>query len=339
MKASPALAVCGDDQSLVAQAERKLVSEIAAAGDPPAVAETYGAEDLDVIGLVGACRTPPFFATRRLVVLREVGRLRQDQVGALADYLENPLETTSLVLVAGGGQFPPKLLAAVKRMGEVVDANVGRDRASWLSSLVAAAGLQLGPRARERLLSHIGEDLGRASGLIETLAASYGEGARVGVEELEPFLGEAGSVPPWSLTDAIDAGETPRAVAMLHRMLGDRHPLVVMAVLHRHYASMLRLDGVPVSSPQDAAEVLGARSSFTAGKSLAALRRLGTTEVGYAFSLLAAADMDLRGETGWPPELVLEVLVARLSRLGRQARPRRPAQRPSRSRGARTARN
>jgi hypothetical protein len=30
---------------------------------------------------------------------------------------------------------------------------------------------------------------------------------------------------------------------------------------------------------------------------------------------LAQADLDLRGEKAWPPELVMEVLVARLSKL------------------------
>jgi hypothetical protein len=34
-----------------------------------------------------------------------------------------------------------------------------------------------------------------------------------------------------------------------------------------------------------------------------------------AITLLADADIDLRGEAGWSDELILEVLVARLARL------------------------
>ena len=33
---------------------------------------------------------------------------------------------------------------------------------------------------------------------------------------------------------------------------------------------------------------------------------------------LARADLDLRGAKAWPPELVMEVLVARLARLSRR---------------------
>jgi DNA polymerase-3 subunit delta len=39
-----------------------------------------------------------------------------------------------------------------------------------------------------------------------------------------------------------------------------------------------------------------------------------------AIGLLAQADLDLRGAKEWPDELVMEVLVARLSRLASAAR-------------------
>ena len=92
---------------------------------------------------------------------------------------------------------------------------------------------------------HLGDDLGR-------LALPPGD-ARRGLrrrgqarrDEVAPFLGEAGGVAPWELTDAIDRGDTATALTTLHRLLaaGGRHPLVVLATLHTHFARMLRLDG------------------------------------------------------------------------------------------------
>jgi DNA polymerase-3 subunit delta len=49
-------------------------------------------------------------------------------------------------------------------------------------------------------------------------------------------------------------------------------------------------------------------------------RRLGGERIASAIALLAEADLDVKGQTALPPDLVLEVLVARLSRLPR-ARP------------------
>jgi DNA polymerase-3 subunit delta len=65
-------------------------------------------------------------------------------------------------------------------------------------------------------------------------------------------------------------------------------------------------------------------STFPAKKALTQSRRLGHDGVAEAFRLLADADLDLRKFTkDWPEQLVMEVLVARLSRLGPRGTPRR----------------
>ena len=65
-------------------------------------------------------------------------------------------------------------------------------------------------------------------------------------------------------------------------------------------------------------------STFPAKKALDQSRRLGHDGVVQAFTLLAQADRDLRGERAYPreiaDELVMEMLVARLANLSRLAR-------------------
>jgi DNA polymerase III subunit delta len=330
---APAYVVAGDDASLVGEAARDLLRELVGQEDPALVVEEHGGEDDPDIGSVlDACATPPFLTSHRVVVVRDAGRLRADQAGALLSYLEDPQPTTSLVLVAGGGTLSTKLVNAVKKRGQVVDASApsGRGRSPWLASRVRESAVRLDGPATAMLGEHLGEDLGRLSGVLDALTAAYGEGASLGSEEVEPFLGEAGAVAPWELTDAIDRGDTEGALEALRRMsgAGQRHPLVVMASLHRHYAAMLRLDGAPVTTEAEAAALLGTRTAFVAGKALRELRRLGRDGVGRAITLLAAADQDLRGASACPADVVMEILVARLSRLGpRQARARGRARR------------
>lgn len=325
---APVYLVKGDDSSLVDEAARDLIHRLVGDEDPGLVVEDRRGPDLDVGAALDACSTPPFLASRRVVVVRDIGQLRAGEADQVAAWMAHPLETTSLVLVSGAGPTPPKLTSAAKKAGQIIDATVptARDpRSRWLAQRLRAAPIQLDARAAARLGDHLGEDLGRLAGLLEMLAAAYGEGATICPDDLEPFLGEAGSVAPWELTDAIDQGATDTALTVLHRMVeaGQRHPLVVMAVLHRHYAAMLRLDGSGASSAAEAAQTLGLKSPFVAGKALSQLRRLGSEGVAQAVRALAAADLDLRGATGWPHEMVLEVLVARLSRLGPSAH-RRP---------------
>ncbi|HZY08588.1 MAG TPA: hypothetical protein VFE69_12615, partial [Ilumatobacteraceae bacterium] len=96
----------------------------------------------------------------------------------------------------------------------------------------------------------------------------------------------------------------------------DRHPLQVMAILHNHYTKLLTLDGADAGDEASVAAVLGIKPGFPARKALEQYRKLGNSGVVRAIGLLAQADLDLRGAKEWPDELVMEVLVARLSRLG-----------------------
>jgi DNA polymerase-3 subunit delta len=328
----PAYLVRGGDAVLRAAEVRNLLGELVGDGDATLMVEEHDAGEGDsASALVDAARTPPFFTERRVVVGREVGAYDTTALRALLAYLADPLETTSLVLVTGeGGRLSPKLTAAVKAVGRVVDAGVPATKAgrsTWVAEQVRGAPVRLDPGALQALDRHLGEDLGRLSSLLDTLAAAYGAGARLGEEEVAPYLGEAGSVPPWELTDAIDGGNPGAALEALRRMTGpgERHPLQVMAVLHGHVANMLRLDGAGAADAAAAAQALGRdpkKSSFPAQKALEQGRRLGHDGVVAAIGLLAQADLDLRGAKGWPEALVLEVLVARLSRLSPRHRRR-----------------
>jgi DNA polymerase-3 subunit delta len=315
--------VKGDDPSLVAQAAHSLVEQLVGGGDPSLTVEEHGgpsADQVEIGAVIDACTTPPFLVDRRVVVLRDAGQLTSDDAKRLLAYLADPLPTTTLVLIAGGGTVPPALSKQVGVAGEVIDTSVGRtdkQRSQWLVQHLKGGPVRLDGPATARLADHLGGDMGRLAGLLSTLASAYGEGSTVGVDELEPFLGEAGSVAPWDLTDAVDAGQTAGSLVILHRMIGSgTHPLVVMSHLHRHYRQMLRLDGSGITSPEEAADALGLKSSFPARKALSQGRRLGAAGVARAIRLLADADLDLRGVTALPGEVVLEVLVARLSRLG-----------------------
>jgi DNA polymerase-3 subunit delta len=166
----------------------------------------------------------------------------------------------------------------------------------------------------------VGEDLARVDGILATLAVAYGDGASVSVEELEPFLGATGSVPEWDLTDAIQAGDAGSALDVLHRLVGagGRAAPLVVSSLQRTYLRLLRLDGAGVRTREEAAALLSV-SPYPAAKLLAAAKTLGHDRIRQAVAWVARADEDVKGATALEPDVVLEVLVARLARLHRAA--------------------
>jgi DNA polymerase-3 subunit delta len=315
----------GDDASLVAQEVRTLLAEVVGDRDHSLVVEEIGGgpgDDINVGAVVDACLTPPFLIDRRVIVVREAGRLLTADVPRLVEVVKNPLPSSVLILVGGGGTVPAPLVKAITAAGKVMDVSVNRpgDRKAWLHEHLRSAPVKLEPHAAQLLAQHVGEDLGRIEGLLGALAAAYGPGARISVDDLRPYLGEAGNVARYELTDAIDRGDAAAALGVLHRMTeaGGLSGVEVLFSLHRHYSNMLALDGATISSGEEAAQLLSVSSAFVGKKALEQSRRLGSARIAQAIQLLADADLDVKGATGLAPELVVEILVARLSRQTRQ---------------------
>jgi len=312
----------GNDESVLRTAVHELVEVLVGNGDRAMMVDEFDGDDYELRVVVDAAQTPSFLTDKRVVVARGVDRFNADQLTPLIAYLGNPLESCDLVLVINSGSTPKKLGDAVKAIGTVTNTSPpsrAKDRQAWIADRIAEAGLRIKPDAAAQLGAWLGEDAGRLDGILATLTSTYGSEHVLTFAEIEPFLGDAGGVPPWDFTDAIDASDTTKALTLLGRMMhaGERHPLQIMAIMHGHYSSIAKLDGADARSEQDAMAATGIKSPYPAKKALANYRRLGPASTRRAIELLAQADLDLRGAKDLDPELVMEVLVARLSKLRR----------------------
>jgi DNA polymerase-3 subunit delta len=312
----------GDEESILRARTTDVVQELVGDGERSLMVDEFDGDEYELRVVVDAAQTMPFLTEKRVVIAREIGRFSTDELAPLLGYLDNPLESTDLVLVAGGGRLAKKLVDAVAMAGgHKIDTSPPKrpgDRQTWVRAQAEEAGIKLDGGATARLAEQLGEDVGRLDGILGVLRSTFGEGVKISAGDVEPFLGEAGGVPPWDFTDAIDAGQTAKALIVMKRMMhgGGRHPLQIMAILHSHYVRLARLDGAEAQNEAEAAAAIGIKPGFPAKKALGNYRRLGGPGVRRAMSLLARADLDLRGATDLDQELVMEVLVARLSKLG-----------------------
>ena len=275
--------------------------------------------------ILDAALTPAFLSDRRVVIARDVGRFRADEIEPLASYIDNPVESTVLILVTGGGALSSRITKAVRAKGHIVDVTVpsGKGRQNWIKERVASSGLNFDREALGLLGDHTGEEPAQLAGLLDALTATHGEGANVAADQVQALLTSGGSATPWQLTDAIDSGDTAGALSALAAMTGpgQRHPLAVLVTLSRHFTNLSALDGASIHGESEAAQLLGI-GPFPAKKALAQCRRLGSARIAKAVQLVSDAELDLKGASPWPGEMVLEVLVGRLSKLAPSARQR-----------------
>jgi len=326
MSGPPAWLVKGSDELLRDRVVDELVAELLGdddrsfaleeitvpgrtSDDPDAPGGAEGREHA-VATVLNAAGSPPFMTNRRIVVVRDAGALTAADAEPIVRYLDDPLDTTVLVFVAGGGTLAPGITKKLKELKAPERAPESEATDKVLIGQAHEQGVLLSKDAADLITKHLGDDAGRVVALVEVLSAAFAPDERLSADDVRPYLGEE--------------GDTPRALELLHRLLTvtsskqpkPMHPLQVMGVLTGHYRRVLRLDDPNIRSENDAVAALGGKvKPFPAKKALNQARALGTDGIRQAFDALAQADLDLKGARGIPEDAVMEVLVVRLTRL------------------------
>ncbi len=325
--------VSGDDSSLLSQKVRELVAACIDGMDADLAlsrlesADYKSGDGYELSAVVSAASTPPMMEEFRIIEARDLGMFSTEKdLSGLYEYLKDPMESTKLILVWEKGLDQTRLSPLPKKLkesvlsagGEVISASKPRgakNSKEWFASQIKNSGLLFSGQALALLKNRLGEDFGRLKSLLESLKSAYGteDAEMLSPEDIQPYLGEAGSLPVWELTAALSKGNTEQSLSCLMRRLdAGEHPVAVIAFLVNHYFRLARLDQAGYSSPDDVAGELGI-SSYPARLALEESQKLGSKKIARIFELLQEADMDLKGRSGLDGRLIMEVLIARIA--------------------------
>ena len=245
----------GEDDYLKDEAVRALV----AAAVEPATRDfnlemrrgtELGAETVE--SLVG---TSPMFATRRVVVIRDVGALRKDARQVLERYLRSPAGDLVLVLVAAAGTKADKALGAGAGLSLEFAPLTGARVPKWIAHHASTVhGVTITPDAVALLQSAAGSDLQQLVAELDKLA-SYTRGAEIDESAVAAVVGVQRGETIGALLDAVAERDAARAVPLVPHVLAQPRTTgvsVVMALatqtLALGWASARRERGTPKSA-------------------------------------------------------------------------------------------
>ncbi len=279
--------------------------------------------------IVGAARTLPMMAKRRLVLVRDLGQMVAAELAELAAYMDSPSPETVLVATTSKVDRRLKFYAAAGKKGFLHDLAPPRDLAGWLGDEARRREVAIAPPARTRLLEVVGADMSRMSLALEQLALYAGDRA-IAVDDVDDLIAETRERSVFELTDAIGAGERRRAMTALTSLVEQRQSAIgVIAMLARHMRQLVlyragRESGMGKSELQ---RLLGV-PPFVVDKLGRQAGRYSDADLGRAVSALSATDRALKGEgeagktlgRGLTDRVLLTRVADRLLALGEPAR-------------------
>jgi len=285
--------------------------------------------ELDAEALDALLSTPPMLAERRVVVIREVDKLKKDSRKLLDRYLERPAADTVLVLVAPAGAKVDKPLAdrsvpvefapltadrVVKWIGHHAEAILHRSiTPDAVTLLVEAVGTELAQLAveLEKLASYAGETIDEAA-VSEVVGIRRGESVgslldAIAAKNAGVALTLVAGVLQQPKTTAVSIvmGLTTQTLALAYGVAA-RGGGVASRALFNEYMSLLKETGAFPGRPWGEAVNAWTRNTD----------RWTTDELDRALTALLAADMALKETRISSDEQLLTSLVLTLCGMG-----------------------
>ena len=296
----------------VVDAVRKVVDSM---GVPGFNVEVFDGKGLDAARVISAARTLPMMADTRLVLLRHVDAMTPTEQTNLAEYLDDPSDSTCFLATATKLDGRAKLAKAAKKKGYLIEARPlrGAELREFIRAEATAREHNIAPQAIEALLDAVGDDLAAIDDAMERLSLFVGAGQRIDAEAVMMCVTRIRVESIWSLVDAIGLKDRRKGIAAAQSLLDDREPpLRLLAMVARQLRIVARMREALSEGlrPQEAAKRAGA-PPFKAGDLTESARRFTADSLGQAFTLIAETDRALKGSKR-PPDVILQDAVLEL---------------------------
>ncbi len=299
----PIYLLLGDDEERKARGVEKLRKGRAA--------QAYDAAGTSPEAIVSACNSYSLFGEGTFILLRNLDAWNAAQKARIVDYLQDPSPEADLVMLGGKLGAREKLLAAVKREGEVHDFKqpTGKALAKWAVGYAKKQGLELPEDVAGELSARCSDDKARVSREIEKLALyAHGVATLADVEVLCPPDIQSNI---FAFVDSLATGDRGKALELLEALLGTGEPeLRIVYMIRRQFRLLARAralfeEGTPRPEIASTLKV----PPFVARKLEEQARKMGEEDLERALALTLELERGLKGGSDLTDELQVELAV------------------------------
>ncbi len=278
--------------------------------------EAYDAFETGPEAVVRACNSYSLFGEGPFVVVRNLDAWNAAQKAVIGDYLQNPASAADLVLLGRKLGAREKLLAAVKKSGEVhnFEQPTGRALVGWVVEHAKRLDLDLPEDVARGLIERCSGDKMRLVSETEKLALYVGEG-RATKQDVEALCPPDVQSNIFAFVDALAAGDRGEAIKLLEDLVGTGEPPLRVTYMVRRQFRLVARARTLFESGASQGEVARELKvpPFVARKLEEQASRLNDEDLERALELVLDLERGLKGGSDLGDTLQVELAVLKLS--------------------------
>ncbi|MDB4944349.1 MAG: polymerase delta subunit [Labilithrix sp.] len=334
----PVWLVLGEERIFREQVVAAITKAALAGGLPDFNFDKFTAGESDVEKILGATRTVPMMAKKRVVMVRGLERWdaanassgsSDDDDGAgsgksippldrLAEYAKAPIDSTTLVLIAPKLDGRRKLVAAAKKGGMIVDCAPieARRLPGWITNRAQLKGSTLAPDVAELIAEIAGPDLSYLDDVLERLSLYVGRGNPITEEAVGVNVTRVRFADTWNLVDAAATRDLGKVLSLLSDVYDPRdRGLPLVGALAWSLRQLLKLQSAleQGASIDEAARRAGIFPTFRARDHQKKLKAFRPRELERWLVILQETDLALKSSRR-PADAILEDMFTRMCR-------------------------
>lgn len=268
--------------------------------------------------VVSLLRNGSLFSDSRMVLLKNAELIKKkEDIELLTEYMASPQDDTVLVLISDETSMDKRLEGAVGGEGKRIFWELFENRKSeWVSSFFKREGFRISEGAVDSILELVENNTDALRRECSRLILFLDKEGMVTEEAVERCLSHTREESAFTLFSRIAEGDTGRALETLRTLLASKEsPQAILAGLtwsFRKLTDYLRLTAEGRLNDFELRKI-GAASKKAQKDYSQASRRYDGAKAGRAVALLAECDILLRSYGAAAEELILDLLILKLT--------------------------
>lgn len=323
-KFQPLYFIYGDEGFLMDELQALLIKNALQPNEHDFNLEVIFGPEASTPDVLARCAALPMMAERRVVVVRgfdEMDERNLDRKKQFGTYAENPNPAAIVMLLCNRKpNLSTNPYKALKKHAVWAEFKTLYENKlpGWINQRLKSKGVVAQGGAAQMIAEAVGPDLRTTAHEIDKLVAYAGDQKTITEEDVIHAAGHSREANVFVLQKAVGQRAYERALFIANELLSaaSNRPgeaLMIVSILTSYFMKLWKLTSCPENGMSDNAIAgqIGVHPYFV-GEYVRACRALGSNSIRRAFSVLLAADTELKGGSERDERLILTLMLGRL---------------------------